>query len=76
MIRSHRTAAAPYRPTVPLPAPSAEDPILSDLRAFAREIGLSGTGAMSKDELVESLRQRYVLQTLICGQAPSTAGTA
>ena len=55
----------------PVPGPAArfpggrDDAILSDLRDFARDIGLGGAAAMSKDEIVEGLRQHYQLQTLL-----------
>lgn len=42
-----------------------DDAIRSDLRDFARDIGLGGAAAMSKDEIVEGLRQHYQLQTLL-----------
>jgi hypothetical protein len=45
----------------------AADPILNDLRSFAHDLGISGCTAMSKQELVESLRQCYVLTTLRSG---------
>ena len=50
-----------------------DDAILSDLRDFARDIGLGGAAAMSKDELVEGLRQHYQLQTLLAARLPSDA---
>jgi hypothetical protein len=42
-----------------------DDAILSDLRDFARDIGLGGTAAMTKAEIVEGLRQHYLLQKLL-----------
>lgn len=51
----------------PAHARAASDPILSDLRSFAHDLGISGCSAMSKEELVESLRQCYVLTTLQSG---------
>jgi CheY-like chemotaxis protein len=55
------------------PAPSStdacEDPILNDLRAFARELGICGAAALNKDELVESLRQYAVLADMLRGVA-------
>lgn len=49
------------------------DRILADLRAFATELGVRGCSAMTKEELVESLRQRYVLDSILNNAAPSTA---
>ena len=49
------------------------DRILADLRAFATELGVHGCSAMTKEELVESLRQRYVLDSILNNAAPSTA---
>lgn len=43
------------------------DPILEDLRSFAQDLGIAGSAAMGREELVESLRQRYVLDTLLSG---------
>ena len=49
-----------------LPAPGEEqDDILEDLRAFAEEIGVPGCAGMTKEEIVESLRQRYVFDSLL-----------
>lgn len=44
---------------------SDHDPILEDLKSFAAELGVLGAAGMSKEELVESLRQLYVLDTLL-----------
>lgn len=49
------------------------DLILADLRAFATELGVHGCSAMTKEELVESLRQRYVLDLILNSAAPSAA---
>lgn len=54
--------------------PAAVDPILEDLRTYAHDLGIAGTGAMSKTEIVETLRQRYVLQTLLKGAGAVGAG--
>lgn len=43
------------------------DPILEDLRSFAQDLGIVGSAAMGREELVESLRQRYVLDSLLHG---------
>lgn len=43
------------------------DPILNDLRSFAHDLGIPGCTSMSKEELVESLRQCYVLTSLQSG---------
>ncbi|MHB2168892.1 hypothetical protein [Alsobacter sp. R-9] len=58
------------RPHSAFPAPRAdavemEDRILDDLRAFAHDLGIAGASAMEREELVESLRQRYVLESLL-----------
>lgn len=50
-----RTAYAPA---------SGEATIVEDLRSFARDLGIHGWSAMTKDELVESLRQRWVLDQI------------
>ncbi len=47
------------------PLPSTRDQILEDLRAFGRDLGIAGAAAMERDEIVESLRQRYVLEALL-----------
>ena len=47
----------------PVPA-NNDDTILEDLRSFARDIGVHGCSAMTKAELVESLRQRYLLDLI------------
>lgn len=41
--------------------------IVEDLRAFARDLGVHGWSAMTKEELVESLRQRYLLDQIRSG---------
>ncbi|WP_406854168.1 Rho termination factor N-terminal domain-containing protein [Alsobacter sp. KACC 23698] len=41
------------------------DPITEDLRSYALELGVVGASAMDKDELVESLRQYYVLRLVL-----------
>jgi hypothetical protein len=41
--------------------PAQNASIVEDLRAFARDLGVHGWSAMTKEELVESLRQSYVL---------------
>lgn len=49
------------------PRPPSEQPdrtILEDLRSFAREIGVHGSSALSKTELVETLRQLYQLEQI------------
>jgi hypothetical protein len=46
--------------------------IVEDLRSFARDLGVHGWSAMTKEELVESLRQRYLLDTFRSG--PGEAG--
>ncbi|WP_460448664.1 Rho termination factor N-terminal domain-containing protein [Alsobacter sp. SYSU BS001988] len=43
----------------------AMDPITEDLRSYARELGVAGASSMDKEELVESLRQFYVLQHVL-----------
>lgn len=45
--------------------PTSADPILEDLRTYALDLGIAGTAAMSKTEIIETLRQRYVLQMLL-----------
>jgi hypothetical protein len=52
-----------------------DDTILEDLRSFDRDIGVHGCSAMTKAELVESLRQRYLLD-LIRAQRDEAAGSA
>lgn len=47
-----------------LPSVPADSTIVEDLRSFARDLGVHGFSAMSKDELVETLRQRYVLEQI------------
>jgi hypothetical protein len=49
------------------------DQIVSDLRSFAHDLGIPGCSAMSKDELVESLRQCYILTTLQSGTRQARA---
>jgi len=44
---------------------AATDPILDDLRSFAKDLGIVGCAAMDRDELVESLRQRYLLDSML-----------
>jgi hypothetical protein len=44
---------------------SSFDPITEDLRSYARELGVAGASSMDKDELVESLRQFYILQKVL-----------
>jgi hypothetical protein len=41
--------------------------ILHDLRAFAQDLGIAGASAMEREELVESLRQRYLLESMLRG---------
>lgn len=41
------------------------DPILEDLRSYAQDLGIAGSAAMGREELVESLRQRYVLDSIL-----------
>jgi CheY-like chemotaxis protein len=59
------------RMAAPIASPAAssidacDDPILEDLRAFARELGICGAAALDKDELVESLRQYAVLADML-----------
>ncbi|PSC05166.1 hypothetical protein SLNSH_10145 [Alsobacter soli] len=48
-----------------VPLTSSPDAITEDLRSFALELGVSGASALSKEELVESLRQVYVLRTVL-----------
>ena len=53
------------RPHLPANAlASAETTIVEDLRSFAHELGIHGWSAMTKDELVESLRQRWILEQI------------
>ena len=62
------------RPAFPLPTrkippfhlldPAQNSSIVEDLRAFARDLGVPGWSAMTKEELVESLRQSYVLDQI------------
>lgn len=47
-----------------------DDAILSDLRDFARHIGVGGTAAMTKAEIVEGLRQHYLLHKLLGDRRP------
>lgn len=44
---------------------AATDPILDDLRSFAKDLGIAGCAAMDRNELVESLRQRYLLDSML-----------
>lgn len=61
----HQTFTRAARP------PRIEDRITADLRSFALEIGMPGAGGMSKNELVEGLRQFHVLRhTLESATAP------
>ncbi len=49
------------------------DPILDDLRSFAKDLGIAGCAAMDRQELVESLRQRYLLESMLKGTARGLA---
>jgi Rho termination factor, N-terminal domain len=60
-----------HSPTRPDDDVNDPERILADLRAFATELGVHGCSAMTKEELVESLRQRYVLDSLLNSSAPS-----
>jgi hypothetical protein len=64
-----RTASAyPLRRKVARPPGiQPEQTIVEDLRSFARDLGVHGCCAMSKDELVETLRQRYLLEQIRAG---------
>ncbi len=44
---------------------TGHDPILEDLRSFAKDLGIAGCAAMGREELVESLRQRYLLESML-----------
>jgi hypothetical protein len=57
-LHSKRTPS--YRPL----SEGANDIILEDLRSFARDLGIHGCSVMTKAELVESLRQRYLLELI------------
>lgn len=48
---------------------STTDPILDDLRSFAKDLGIAGCAAMDRSELVESLRQRYLLESMLQGMS-------
>jgi hypothetical protein len=56
----HSKRSPAYRPI----SEHADDTILEDLRSFARDLGVHGCSAMTKAELVESLRQRYLLDLI------------
>lgn len=68
--------SGPRQASIRLP----DDPITADLRSFAFEIGLSGACAMTKDELVEGLRQfhmlRHAIETATGGLKPDPAAEA
>ncbi|MCZ8097989.1 MAG: hypothetical protein O9972_08735 [Burkholderiales bacterium] len=53
---------------------AATDPILDDLRSFAKDLGIAGCAAMDRDELVESLRQRYLLDSMLRATGRRMAG--
>lgn len=52
---------------------TATDAILDDLRSFAQDLGIAGCAAMDRQELVESLRQRYLLESMLKGTARGRA---
>jgi hypothetical protein len=52
-------------------SPEHQKKILDDLRTFAREMGVPGACALSKEELVESLRQAAVLKGLMGMAVPA-----
>jgi hypothetical protein len=54
-LPSRRTPS--FRPI----GPEHDASIVEDLRSFARDVGVVGWSAMTKEELVESLRQSYLL---------------
>ena len=54
--------AYPISHSVAVPISFPDDPITNDLRSFALELAVPGASVMSKDELVESLRQHHALQ--------------
>lgn len=62
-------ASAARRKSNRPPAPPTEETIVEDLRSFARDLGVLGCSGMSKDELVETLRQRYLLEQIRVGSA-------
>lgn len=72
MIRRDHSTSASRAPASRLRA-GRDEAILSDLRDFARDIGLGGAAAMSKDEIVEGLRQHYQLRSLL-GQDGAARG--
>jgi hypothetical protein len=53
---------------------AATDPILDDLRSFAKDLGIAGCATMDRDELVESLRQRYLLDSMLRSTVRRMAG--
>ena len=53
---------------------AATDPILDDLRSLAKDLGIAGCAAMDRDELVESLRQRYLLDSMLRATGRRMAG--
>lgn len=61
---SHLASSFASRPRPAYAPAAAEATIVEDLRSFARDLGIHGWSAMTKDELVESLRQRWVLDQI------------
>jgi hypothetical protein len=52
-----------FRPS----AAAADITIIEDLRSFARDLGVHGCSGLTKEELVEMLRQRYLLEQIRTG---------